>query len=48
MRHAELGDKHRCQDADVDPFADADRDSAAVLHAGLLECGLVQLVNDKA
>ena len=47
MRHAQLCDEHRRQDTDVDLFADADRDRAAVLHAGLFQRGLVQLVDDK-
>ena len=47
VRHAQLCDEHRRQDADVDLFTDADRDRAAVLHAGLLQRGLVQLVDDK-
>ena len=47
VRHAQLCDEHRRQNADVDLLTDADRDRAAVLHAGLLQRGLVQLVDDK-
>ena len=36
LRHAQLNDQHRGQDADVHLLADAHRNRAAVLHAGLL------------
>ena len=47
VRHAQLCDEHRRQDTDIDLLTDADRDRAAVLHAGFLQRGLVQLVDDK-
>ena len=47
VRHTQLGDQHCGQDADVHLLTDADGDGAAVLHPGLLQRGLGQLVNDK-
>ena len=47
LGHAQFDDQHRGQDADVHLLADAHRNRAAVLHAGLFDGVLAQIIHHK-